>query len=104
MPDYTAISRTLTEQQRCFRIIVEIPFNAPVRFEFLEERVSVDGAETTSEVVAGCSVPHNPEQQIPARNPNNDTLTGSSFDMGGLMKQLYSTYRYAATLRDGGQP
>ena len=100
MPDYKQSTHVITQWQRCFRAVVEHQRHEQPRIDFLEEVVTINGAETR-EQVPGCSVTYEPAGLLPLRDPQTDQPTGATMTQAEVYAILYSVYRYAADLRDG---
>ncbi len=101
MPDYKQTTATATTWQRCNQIVIDNPRNGAPSVRFDEETVTALAiGEEIRHQVGTLSLPFDPAQTIPLRDPASGELTGQESSYGMAYVLLYSAYMAAAQARD----
>lgn len=102
MPNYKETERTATTWQRCCKIVIDNPLAQTPTVRFEEESVLDAGVgPAIKRPLDGISLPFDPAQKFPLRDPRTDELIdGAASTYGDAYVLLYSAYMAAATERD----
>jgi hypothetical protein len=101
MPDYKQTTATATTWHRFPQIVIDNPRGALPTVRFDEESITAlpDGTEI-KRPVGTLTLPFDPAQTIPLRDPATGELTGEQTSYGAAYVLLYSAAMAAATARD----
>ena len=101
MSDYKESTVAGTTWQRCYQIVVDNQRGAAPAVSFCEEEVLAlaDGREIKTQL-GPLTIPFDPAQEIPLRDPTTGELTGATTTYGEAYTLLYSAYMAAAEARD----
>lgn len=101
MPDYKQATTAATTWQRCNQIVIDNPRQGAPSVRFDEETVTAMAlGDEIRRPVGTLSLPFDPAQPIPLRDPATGELTGQTSSYGAAYVLLFSAYMAAAQARD----
>lgn len=99
MAKYKETTKTITQQQRCYRVVFELPYIGTPSVQFLEEMATDTGGVVVTAIVSGCDALLG-AGGFKLRDPQTDALQGGTMKNADLLAALYSLYRESANARD----